>query len=408
MNFLEITLYLTLFLALYFQIFMLLILFENKKNNRTKKNSGFFPSVSIIVPCWNEEKTIAKTIESLLNLDYPKKKLKIYVVNDGSTDRTADEVKKFLPNEQIIFLEKENGGKHTALNLALQKIDTELVAALDADSFVAKESLKNMVVPFQDPKVASIASTIKIVETKNFWGIIQQADYFMIAFLRKAFAHLGSVFITPGPFSFYRTSVVREIGGWKKAHNTEDIEIGIRLQSKHYKIENVESAEVYTNPMTSFRALYKQRLRWSYGFFKNAWDYRYMFFNKKYGNVGVFGMPSFMLSNFIAIFIYFLTIWILLKHFIEWIEKVLVAGFNPPSFNFNWFYWDTGGLFLLSAFLSILVIWSIIMGKVLVNEKKYFFHFDILLYLLIYMIIAPLWVLGALFKVIRGQENKWR
>ena len=83
----------------------------------------------------------------------------------------------------------------------------------------------------------------------------------MIAFLRKTFAHMGSVFITPGPFSFYRTSVIKKIGGWKKAHNTEDIEIGIRLQSKHYMVENVENAEVFTKPMLTFKSLYKQRMR---------------------------------------------------------------------------------------------------------------------------------------------------
>ncbi len=402
----QILLYITIFLALYFQIFMLLILFENKKRNKTKINKDFFPSVSIIVPCWNEVTTIEGTLKSLLELDYPKDKLKIYVVDDGSTDGTGDKVKEFLPHPQIELMQKENGGKHSALNLALKKIDTELVAALDADSFVAKDALRYMVSPFANPEVASIASTIKITQTKNFWGIIQRADYFMIAFLRKVFAHIGSIFITPGPFSFYRTQVIKKIGGWRKAHNTEDIEIGIRLQSQNYIIENVESAEVFTKPMTSFKALYKQRLRWSYGFLKNAWDYRYMFFNSKYGNLGMFGMPSFLFSNIVAIFVYFLTLWILIKHFLDWVMKVSITGIDWPSFNLNWFFWDTGGLAILSVILTFLVIWSVTMGRVLTNEKKYF-NWDILLYLVVYMLIAPLWVIGALLKVIFSIEHKW-
>lgn len=406
MEFTQIILYITLFLALYFQIFMLLSLFENRKRNKTKENKDFFPSVTIIIPAWNEEKTVSETIQSLLDLDYPKEKLNIVVVNDGSTDNTSNEVKKFSNENQVLLLEKENGGKHSALNLALKNIHTELVGALDADSFVGKNALKFIVHPFKNEQVASIASTIKVSETKNFWGIIQKADYFMIAFLRKSFAHMGSVFITPGPFSFYRTSVVKKLGGWKKAHNTEDIEIGIRLQANHYLVENVENAEVFTKPMTTFKSLFKQRMRWSYGFFKNAWDYKYLFFNKEYGNMGMFGLPSFLLANVISVFIYFLTIMITLGQLWEWIERISVTGFYWKNFDFNWFFFDTGVLLILSIFLTILVVWSIIMGKVLTNEKRYF-SFDILLYLVVYMVIAPLWVIAAMWKVLTGVENKW-
>jgi cellulose synthase/poly-beta-1,6-N-acetylglucosamine synthase-like glycosyltransferase len=101
-------------------------------------------------------------------LDYPKDKLKIIVVDDGSTDGTAEKVKKYLSHSQIQLIQKENGGKHTAMNLALKNIDTELIASLDADSFVDKKALKYLVKHFENKNVAAVTSAIKTIELKNF------------------------------------------------------------------------------------------------------------------------------------------------------------------------------------------------------------------------------------------------
>ncbi len=123
-------LYISLFVALFFEIFLLItyfeirekIKFESKNDGRDIKN---FPSVSIIVPCYNEDRSVVKTIESLLNLEYPKEKLNIIIVDDGSTDQTREIVERyFSKHDQIKIFGKENGGKHTALNFALEKIDT--------------------------------------------------------------------------------------------------------------------------------------------------------------------------------------------------------------------------------------------------------------------------------------------
>ena len=125
-------LYCSLFISLFFEVFILITYLEireelNLEKEYLSKNIGRFPTVTIIVPCFNEEHTLNKTIHSLLDLDYPKDRLSIIAVDDGSTDGTERELTKFKDHSQISILSKENGGKHTALNLALEKIHSDLV-----------------------------------------------------------------------------------------------------------------------------------------------------------------------------------------------------------------------------------------------------------------------------------------
>ena len=108
--------YLFLFASLNFEVFLLITYFENrfdikKENSDLDISPAKYPTVTIIVPCWNEEKTVSKTVHSILNLDYPKNKLKIMVVDDGSTDNTWQIIQKFKSNPQIELYTKNNGGK---------------------------------------------------------------------------------------------------------------------------------------------------------------------------------------------------------------------------------------------------------------------------------------------------------
>src|SRR3989344_1991255 len=201
--------YILLFLALYVEVFFLITYFEFKAISLTKifagqgkkKSEDEFPSVSMIVPVWNEETTILKTIFSILKLNYPKDKLSIFIVDDGSTDNTWRVLQVFAHNKQIKLLRKENGGKYTALNYALE---------------------------FDDSEIMAVTPSIKIFEPKGILGLIQKAEYIFGIFLRKVFSNLNAVYITPGPFSIFRRSVFQKIGGYRHAHNTEDMEIGMR------------------------------------------------------------------------------------------------------------------------------------------------------------------------------------
>ena len=144
-----------LFIAIFFESFVLVTLLSKPARAARARTSGTItPSVAVIVPCWNEASTVAATCDSLLSLDYPKERLEIILVDDGSTDATREAMARFSENPQVRIIYKENGGKHTALNVGIATTSAELVGCLDADSFVEPDALREIVACFDNPNVA--------------------------------------------------------------------------------------------------------------------------------------------------------------------------------------------------------------------------------------------------------------
>jgi len=166
----ETLLYTLLFSALYAQVFLLVTFFEMRATRAhsarealrltsarlsmagESSSTVLEPRVAIIVPCWNEERTLARTVDSLLALEYPRDKLSVVIVDDGSTDGTSAVAERYRRNPQVALLSKENGGKYTALNLGIEHVgaSADLVGCLDADSFVAPSALREIVRVFTD------------------------------------------------------------------------------------------------------------------------------------------------------------------------------------------------------------------------------------------------------------------
>ena len=409
----EIITYILIFIALYLEVFLLINYLELRDEDRKalKKVPSLenknFPSVSIIVPVWNEERTVEGTIQSLLNLNYPKDKLFIYIVDDGSTDSTWSFIQKFSSHQNIKLLQKENGGKHTALNYALKSIDTDLVGCLDADSYVDSEALLRIVPHFDNPKMMTVTPSTIIHNPKGVLQLIQKTEYIFGIFLRRVFAHLDSIYITPGPFSIFRRSVFEKIGPYRHAYLTEDMEIGMRMQKNGMKIGNAHNAYVYTVAPNTIKTLFKQRLRWVYGFLKNAIDYRDMFFRPKYGNLGVIILPAAGFSIFSTLFLFGSTM-------VDWasslwknIEQISTVGFHLGNFNFDLFYVNTDIIVFVSLIAVLGTVYIIITSRGIVGEK-YKFGLDSLLFLLLYTAISPFWMTKALYNVVFAKNTKWR
>ena len=160
----EAVLYLVLFLAIYFEVFALLtFISRDAKYRREKKRlEAGFPSVAVIVPCFNEESTIGGTVESLLALDYPTDKLEIVLINDGSTDNTCAVMDCHASHPQVTVIHKENGGKHTCLNIGAKHTHAEFIGCLDADSFVHPGALREIIPHFDDPSVAAVTASMTV------------------------------------------------------------------------------------------------------------------------------------------------------------------------------------------------------------------------------------------------------
>ena len=242
--------YVLAFLAVYVQVFLLVTFFEHRKEifirgeDITLLN---YPTVTIIVPCYNEEKTVSLTVESLLSLNYPYDKLRIIVVDDGSRDNTWNVLQKYASNERISLFKKENGGKHTALNLGLEHTTSEFVGCLDSDSSVHPEALKRIITFFKDTKTMAVAPSIVVRDPKNIIQYAQRAEYDMAHYTKKMLAFLQGIHVTPGPFSIFRKKVFDEIGNYRKSHHTEDQEIALRMHKNGLKIDHCPDAYVYTS-----------------------------------------------------------------------------------------------------------------------------------------------------------------
>ncbi|TSC69297.1 MAG: Glycosyltransferase involved in cell wall bioproteini [Parcubacteria group bacterium Gr01-1014_56] len=404
--------YLCLFLALYFEVFLLISFLEKKPALKTTLKPRRLPTVSIIVPSFNEERTIVQTLTSLLGLEYPKDKLEILVVDDGSQDGTRDIVAEYTKNHpQIKYFYKENGGKYTALNFGITYSTNELVGCLDADSFVSPDALTEVVKKFEeDASVYAIMPAMKVSRPRSMLEHMQAVEYTFGVFYKKMFDNIGALNVLPGPFSIYRREVFDKIGLFHHAHNTEDMEIAFRMHHNGLKIVNAHNATVYTTVPRTLRALLKQRARWSQGFLENSRDYSYMYLNPKYGNFGMlvlpFGLSAFFLGLYITTYLIFTVLQTALTRALNmWATGVPVTfHFQVP--HFDWFFLNTSMMTFAIIAVMGLTITAILLGNKIVQGKLTFFSY--FSYFTLFGFIAPMWLARALWGAARSRPAPWR
>ena len=410
--------YLFFFLTIYFQLFLLFSFFDGEEkggNSIEKKQEEELPTVTVIVPCFNEEKTVEKTVLSLLSLRYPRNKLYIFVVDDGSTDDTWKIIQQFKDDSRVKLFHKENeGSKFAALNYALRFVESELVGVLDADSWVQEDALMYTVQEFlKDEKIMAVIPSMVIASPDSLTRKAQRAEYEIGIFVRKVFAKIRTVYITPGPFSFFRKKVFDTLGPYREAHHTEDAEIALRMQKAGYPIAYSERTIVYTVGPKTIPKLIKQRIRWTYGFIRNAIDYRELFFNKKYGELGFIVLPMGLFRIFLAVFLFPISLWLLSKPLIQKVEEWRSIGFSFDFFhvfsgNFDTFFFHLNSITLLSLLGFLFTIIAIITGRIILREKKKFLFIDYIAMLFIYTFVAPIWLVKSLWNAIRLKKSAWR
>ncbi|KKW15902.1 MAG: Glycosyltransferase involved in cell wall biogenesis [Parcubacteria group bacterium GW2011_GWA2_50_10b] len=412
----SILLYCSLFVSLFFEVFLLITYLEVRSELKLEEEQfmkprieASYPTVTVVVPCFNEERTVKATIESILNLDYPKDKLSLILVNDGSTDGTLKALSGFKNYPQVSIIDKENGGKHTAVNLALENVKSDLVGCLDADSFVMPEALQRIVPHFEDASVMAVTPSIKVHEPKNILQYIQKTEYSWSIFLRRMLSSMGALYVTPGPFSIFRTRVFQELGNYRYAHMTEDMEMAMRMQKNHYKIVNSHGAHVYTVTPHNIKDLVKQRARWTYGFLNNTFDYRGLLLNKSYGHFGMFIMPIAIISIFSSLFMVLNVLWGFITRGVQMFTRYQAVGFNwrfsVPSF--DWYFINTGVLSIIVALAVALTLFILYLSLKL-SDGKFKFHRGILYYLFLYTFMVPLWLVKALFDTAFRRKVSWR
>jgi cellulose synthase/poly-beta-1,6-N-acetylglucosamine synthase-like glycosyltransferase/spore germination protein YaaH/peptidoglycan/xylan/chitin deacetylase (PgdA/CDA1 family) len=288
--------------------------------------ASYKPKVAILIPAYNEEKVIERTIRAALNSNYPN--LRVIVIDDGSRDRTLEVARSaFVAEEaagQVLILTKANSGKAEALNYGIEHIeDAELFVGIDADTIIAHDAISRLVPHFINPKVGAIAGNAKVGNRVNLWTRWQALEYITSQnFERRALDVLGAVSVVPGAIGAWRVSAVREAGGYQIDTVAEDADLTMALLRLGYRVEYEDMALAYTEAPTNANGLMRQRFRWSFGILQAVYKHRGVFARK--GALGFVALPNIVIfqillplvSPLIDIMFAFGAIWYFIqKHF---------------------------------------------------------------------------------------------
>lgn len=309
------------------------------------------PSISIVAPAFNEERTIIENIRSMLSLSYPN--LEVIIVNDGSSDdsllkiiqyyslvKVDMAIDKVIPTQLIrgvykstrafyrnlIVVDKVNGGKADALNAGINISRSDLFLSIDVDCILEPDAILRMVKPFleEEGKKQVIASggvirvansceikdgaIVKVNYPNNLWAKYQVLEYFRAFTLgRMAWSRINGLLIISGAFGLFNRKLVEDVGGYDSSTVGEDLELVTRMRrhmheqnKKNYRVAFVPDPLCWTEVPSDIKVLARQRNRWTRGAIDTILKHKKMFFNPKYGRIGMLSFPYWVFFEWLA------------------------------------------------------------------------------------------------------------
>ena len=309
---------------------------------------GYNPRVAVLVPAYNEETVIVRTIRSVLNSDYAN--LHVIVIDDGSSDRTVEVAREAYAAEiaagRVAVLTKANGGKAAALNYALEQLDEEIYVGIDADTVIAADAISKLIPHFEDAKIGAVAGNAKVGNRVNLWTRWQALEYITSQnFERRALDLFNVVTVVPGAIGAWRTAPVKAAGGYPLNTVAEDADLTMNLLEQGLKVVYEDRSLAFTEAPVDAQGLMRQRFRWSFGTLQAVWKHRAAFTRNK--AMGLFALPNILVFQ------------MLLPLVSPFIDLMFVAGvvhyfvdlhYHPESASF------AGFEKLLAYFLAFLLI----------------------------------------------------
>lgn len=284
------------------------LIYQLKRRNK----SDYFPSVSVVIPAFNEEKSILASVKSVLASNYPKDKFEVIVVNDGSTDSTKNILEDFAqsdPDHNLNVITQENSGKAHSLNNGIKNFaHGVLIMCLDGDSIITKDTIRNAVRYFENREVMALASNMKIKKEKGLLNLIQRLEYAVSYQMKKAQTVFNIEYIIGGVGSMFRKSILEDVCFYDTNTVTEDIDLTLKILqkgNKKFRVEYASDVIAYTQSALTIKDLIKQRYRWKWGRYQTFLKNRNLFFSrdKKYTKgLSWFYLPYALFSDVILFF----------------------------------------------------------------------------------------------------------
>jgi biofilm PGA synthesis N-glycosyltransferase PgaC len=343
--------YLITFIAIipgFMNAFVAMALFLDKRPKVIDQQK--YPDVTVLIAAYNEEKSIALTLSGIFSQDYPSR-IQIIVINDGSSDKTVQSVRSLVaqhPNLELIDLGgqinlelidlERNGGKAAALNHGLRKCVTDIVITIDADSYILKDGIRNLVGRYlSDPtNTKAVAGEILIRNSRENWITkAQEWDYFLgIATIKRIQSLFQGTLVAQGAFSLYERKTLLELGGWPEMVG-EDIVLTWKILAKGYRVGHAEDALAFTDCPNTLKGFVRQRQRWSRGLIEAFKENPSILIQPRLSTLYVWWNTMFPLMD-IAYTFGFLPGLVLACFGIYWIVGPMTLSLLPMAFLLNW------------------------------------------------------------------------
>lgn len=334
-----------------FGIVLLLALYRRRHK---VADSAALPSVSIVVPAYNEEKLITRTINTLLSSEGVQ--FEIIVVDDGSTDKTAQVVlETFAANSKVRFIHQENAGKAEALNTGIREAREEIIVALDADTLFMRDTIAQLAKHFVDEKIGAVAGNAKVGNRINLLTRWQALEYVTSQNLdRRAFEKLNCITVVPGAVGAWRRKAIIDAGGFLSDTLAEDADLTMRIVRNGYRVVYEPDAHAYTEAPQSFRSFVNQRFRWMYGTLQACWKHREILFRRRGGTLGFIALPNVIIFQIafplISPVMDFTMLWTTIEALINYAQHP-TAGMSSAFWHSLYYY----GLFLALDMTTALI-----------------------------------------------------
>jgi biofilm PGA synthesis N-glycosyltransferase PgaC len=274
------------------------------------------PPVTAVVAAYNEAAVIDRCLAAVSRSRYSNL-VEIIVIDDGSTDRTADIVDAMaVRDRRIRLIRRPNGGKPSALNRAFVEARTDVVVTLDADTLLRSDTVDQLARGFADDSSGSlgaVAGRVKVGNLRNLLTRWQALEYLIqIGVDRSAQNALRAIMVVPGACAAWRREAVLRVGGYSSQTLAEDCDLVLALHQRGYRVLQNDRAEAFTEAPETFRDLSRQRFRWTFGNTQALWKHRSMILNLRYGWLGMFTLPTAAISIMLPVvflpFVYVMTV----------------------------------------------------------------------------------------------------
>jgi peptidoglycan-N-acetylglucosamine deacetylase len=289
------------------------------------------PAVTVLIPAHNEDSVIVQTVTSVLLSKA--RDLRVIVVNDGSSDKTAALLNgNFGENPRVRIIHQVSRGKAAALRSALGEAQTEIVVTIDADTEVESDAIGKLLRHFSDPKIGAVAGNVKVGNRSRWLTRWQALEYITSQNMEKrAFDLLNCITVVPGALGAWRKQAIEAAGGITADTVAEDADLTIAIRRLGWRISYEEEAIAWTEAPETPNQLIRQRFRWTFGTLQAVWKHADTLFRPKYGTLGWVALPNILLFQLILplvspiidlLFLGSVAMWAMDKWHLSWLPQL--------------------------------------------------------------------------------------